>query len=369
MTDQWKWWKDALAGQPVDSEVGKPRAGFWKAPGNEAVAIWYDDDGNACCERQKFDGSRMKPDQIDELYSSASRYPIEEEVYRAVAERGEPWPSEYCTRLTLKEIQAGIVWSPELGRKKLGSDVKPAISAGCAVHEPGTAGPDDPENPRAVPGHNEPPEPLTPDAKLRAEISQVSATVKAWLAGVGGKPRNKPEADHLADYATRFGQLSKSAVDQHKIEKAPILEQGRVIDATWFGLRDNASLARGRCLTIGQEWMDEENARLAEEARKANEEAAAAAAKAAKQYDAPVSAPPPVEPEKITNIGNMRTVATRERPVWVVTDPKAWAAHLLAQPEIAADLLEVLGKIANRRGAAGVANMPGVTKDMKRSAA
>ena len=147
-----------------------------------------------------------------------------------------------------------------------------------------------------------------------------------------------------------------------------MLEQSRAIDAKWFVSRDNAETSRKNCLRTAQDWMDAENARLGVEAARANAEAEASAARAAKQYDAPVSAPPPVEPDRVTGIGNMRTVATRTRTIWTVTDPRAYGAYLLAMKEIPPDLLTTLTTLADRQGKAGV-EMPGVTKENRRSAA
>ncbi|MDR3463301.1 MAG: hypothetical protein P4L76_13400 [Beijerinckiaceae bacterium] len=236
---------------------------------------------------------------------------------------------------------------------------------------------------KAVAGHNGPPEPIlddhptdeepTPDEKLTAEHTALAMGCKAWLEAIGGKPRNKAEADKLGDYATAFGRIKKSAEDQHKVEKAPVLESGRLIDGKWFRTRDNAEGARKRCLTIVQEWIDTENKRLAEETRKANEDAERIAAKHAEQFDAPITAPPPAEPERITSVGSMRAVSTRLREVWVVSDPAAFAAYLCALENPPAELLEVLGKLANKLGASiksgVIKEIPGISPDVKRSAA
>ena len=204
MSDQWLWWREALAGKPVDSEVGNPRSGFWKASKDEPIAIWRDEAGKVCCERVMFGGGeRMHLDKIDELYASASRYPLDEATYDA-ARRGEP-PLGYKTRLSLKEIEAKVVWSLELGRRKVGAEIAAEV-ASKKIAEPQSTPADAPENPVAVIGHNEPPEPLSPDKALAAEIFRTSAGIKIWLKEIGGKPRNKPEADRLADYATTFGQ-------------------------------------------------------------------------------------------------------------------------------------------------------------------
>ena len=280
----------------------------------------------------------MKLDQIDALYSTGSRYPLTEDVYNAV--RAGNVPEGYETRLTLKEIQAGVVWSLELGRKKAGAEVKAAPVAdeppACVV-DPTVAL----DEQIAGIGHNGPPDTISADKAILAEVSALSGQVKTWLGEIDGKPRNKAEADTLADYATRFKALATKSEEARTAEKKPHLEACREIDAKWKRSKDNADGARKRCLEIGQEWMDAENARLKAEADAVNAQAKAAAEKNAQQFDAPVTAPPPVEAEKVSSIG---------------------------MAEIPADLLEAMNKIAQRQGAAGV-DMPGVTKDVKRTAA
>lgn len=359
MTDQWKWWRDALAGKMPDSERGNPRAGFWKGPDHECIAIWYEA-GQVYCERQRFGGgARMTPEQIDDLYGSCSRYPITEEVYRSIVEDGNDPPPGFCTRLTLKEIQAGMVWSLELGLKKLGPVAAPAPEEpAAAADEPAPAGM----------GHNNPPEPMTPEKELAAEISRHATGVKAWLAEIGGKPRNKAEADKVADYATVFGGLAKKAETARVTEKEPHLTACREIDGKWSPVKTNADSARKRCLDIAQAWMDEENARRREEARLAEEAAMKAAEAALRQSDEPIVPLPPAEPAPVTSVGNMRSVSTRTRKVWKVEDPRAYGAYLLALEQIPPDLLDALHKIAQRHGAAGV-NAPGIVLDERKSAA
>ena len=388
--DQWSWWRDALAGKSVDSEVGSPRSGFWKASRDEPIAIWRDDDGKVCCERVMFGGGeRMSLDKIDELYASASRYPLDEATYDA-ARRGEP-PLGYKTRLSVKECQAGVMWSLELGRKKLGAEVAPAeppqSDGGTSLHTMLTALANAPDNPRAVIGDNRPPvetpaeapvaEPVpvghtfaaaerTPDLILTEEVSALGAQVKVWLDSIGGAPRDKAEADIAADYKTKFAALEKKADKARVDEKQPHLDAGRDVDDRWRRPISNAKASKEKCGTIAQDWRNAENARREAAAAIANKEAADAAAKASQQYQAPIDPPAPVQAERVGSLGNTRSVAERAITRWQVDDPRAYATHILAQPgDLPAEIVEALGKVASRRAE----EAPGVSKHVERKAA
>ena len=364
---QWKRWQDAVDhGARVETEPGNPASGFYRnltgqaAPRDvEAVCIYRDETGKLQCIRNVFgDGSRMHDDEIDDLFAKVCLYPVAHEVYVAVAERGEPWPAEYGVggRLTGKDQQAGVAWTPAYGRKRLGLD-KPAAPAQEAA-----------ENPRAVIGGNLPPEATkaaggapggpavdpaatghtiegeqTPDKLAFVAVSALGAETKVYLAGIGGAPRDKEQADEVADFATRFGALGKQAEDARVAEKAPVLAAGRAIDAKWKRPIDDAAANRKTCLALAAAWFAAER-----------ERALAGAA----------ATGPGAKP--VTSVGNLRTVSQRGRAVWTVTDPHAFLAHLAAQDgELPGEIVDALAAVARRQARAA----PGVTKEDRRSAA
>ncbi len=351
--NDWSYWQAALTGQTIQTERGNPRTGFYRSQtGDEVIAIWRGDDGTVCCKRTKFgDGSRMDVDAIDDLFGFVCRYPISHELFQLVDSGGE-LPPEYGTRLSMKEIQAGVAWTPELGRKKLGL--------------PDDADDTPPENPRAVPGDNNPPEELPPEKNLLKRIRTAAERVDAWLKSIGGIPKTKEEADRVADYATKFGNLEKEGDEAFKKEKEPWLEGSRAVDAKWK-FRSEAGTLRKQYLAISNKWIDGEKARLAEEQRKQHEAAKLAAQREAEASGEPVAEIKEPEAPKVT-VGNMRTVSQRERKVWIVTDPVAYANYLACMEPPLTEFLQDLGKYAQRQGAAGVA-APGITLEMKRSAA
>ena len=126
--DQFAEWRGALNGAPLDcGPCGEPTSGFFKRLWRgslEAVAIWRDEEGFLRCKiysevKCSVPLETIDADMIDDILSSCSRYPIDYEVFKAVAYSRETWPPEYRTRLTLKEIQNGTAWTAALGRQKL----------------------------------------------------------------------------------------------------------------------------------------------------------------------------------------------------------------------------------------------------------
>src|ERR1700677_3167987 len=97
------FWKASLAGEKPKMFVDQPELGFYRnavkqrdAKGNNKrvgwspVAVFMD--GDMMTARV---GDRdVTGDALNELWSYIAGNPISEETYRAVAERGEPWPGE-----------------------------------------------------------------------------------------------------------------------------------------------------------------------------------------------------------------------------------------------------------------------------------
>ena len=201
---------------------------------------------------------------------------------------------------------------------------------------------------------------------MTEEVSALGAQVKVWLDGIGGKPRDKAEADIAADFKTKFAALEKKADKARVDEKQPHLDAGREVDDRWRRPISNAKASKEKCGTIAQDWRNAENARREAAAAIANKEAADAAAKASQQYDAKIDPPAPVQAERVGTVGNIRAVGERTNTRWQVDDPRVYGAHLLAQEgELPAEMIEALGVIARRRQA----DAPGLSKHIDRRAA
>ena len=109
MADQYKYWKAALAGERPKMFVDSPEPGFYrsgiyekladkarKRVGWSPVAI-FTQDGLLGIIGRKPDYGTVRGDDLNALWSYCAGNPISEETYRAVAERGEPWPDSHET--------------------------------------------------------------------------------------------------------------------------------------------------------------------------------------------------------------------------------------------------------------------------------
>jgi hypothetical protein len=96
------YWKAALAGEKAHVYVDDPQLGFYrkgiykrdergnkKRTGWDPVAIWIN--GTTLVLTHP-GGDTSDRDRINEVWSYCCANPISEEWYRAVSERGEPWP-------------------------------------------------------------------------------------------------------------------------------------------------------------------------------------------------------------------------------------------------------------------------------------
>jgi hypothetical protein len=352
-TDQLRYWREALEGKCIETEKGSPRAGYYRDQSGKAVyAIWYVD-GIVQCETNKYRdrGESMTADQIDEAFGWICRYPIPFELYsEAIA--GKHLPPEYCTRLSLKEIQACVAWTPALGKQKLvAKDIETFDENG--QERPGI-------------GHNNPPEALPPDQALAKRIHDLGVQLKACLDKIGGAPKTQAEAEILAGYANKFKDFENDAVTAHKAEKQPFLDGGRAVDAKWFApVRDKASASRAKIVTIIHAFEDAENARLAEEARIANEAAKKAAEASARTLDDVPPTAPEIVPEK-AKVSSLRGGTRKVEPI--ITDLKAFLTYCAMLNTIPPDIAEAAERVARKFKAAGV-KAPGMSGEAKGNAA
>lgn len=357
--DNYDRWQQALAGEKLDlGERGDPPCGYFRRSAGrgrwEAFAVFRDDGDVLCCARNLFgNGDGMTVGEIDEMFMG-DVYAVPYDVYVAVAESGADWPPIYTTRLTTAQIKSGTVWTPAIGQAIIDARQMDAPLQDAA------------DNPRAVSGNNNPPEELPIERQFADRINNAATRVKEWLASIGGIPRTKEEADKVAEYATKFGQLHSDAETAFKAEKEPWLKGGREVDAKWR-FRDEAMALRKTYLGIADKWISAEKARLAAEAKKAHDEAVAAAKREADALGEPVAEIAPPKPPKVT-LGNTKTVSQRERKVWIVKDLPAFVGYLLKLDNVPPDLVETCEKIAHRLGSAGV-NAPGIEQEERRSAA
>lgn len=351
MSDEWDFWIEQLSGGAPETTPGRPHSGFYRdryyAPTGDgkkrekrsrAVAIWQQDGEFICAVTAGYQPRHL--DEIDALFSNCCRAPITRELFMSI-QAGDPWPDE-------------------------------VPAADRVVSK----------------GDNNPPEELTPDQALAAEIRVLEKQVREWLLrlpgsdaekGITGKPQTKAEADLCANYATKFGELEKRAIEAHRAEKAPFLEAGRSCDAKWFApVRDAAAELKKKIKAIGDIWLTKENARLAEEARLANEAARKAAEEAAVKDRAEadkIGAPPPpaviveeIKPQRASIGTSGRVITQRTRTVWIIEDLPSVATYFATLEAPPQDLRDTLEKLVGKVSSAGV-KVPGTREDKISSAA
>ena len=141
-TSDYSIWYAALRGERLDYPADAPPAGYYRqgtSKGWELIAIWYDDGVCKAWRSIWGDGSDLDSGRmIGEELSKSFRYPVPWDIWMA-AKAGTPLPPEYQTRLTGKELAAGIICNGELGLKKLAPayDLRAALIASAKEIEEG----------------------------------------------------------------------------------------------------------------------------------------------------------------------------------------------------------------------------------------
>lgn len=321
-TDPWWWWKEACEGRfhPLgDGELvwGYFRARRKGAATDSAVAIWQDSKSGEW--RCHMDGQDYDIDRAREIFNYCKTRPVSVEDYGTRVRTGK-WPND---------------------------------------HE-------------AVIGHNQAPVDDTAEAigeRIDDLIREAKKMIEAGAAG------DKSTADQASDLANTLGEIEGRAVALHKVEKAPILEAGRAIDAKWFNLRDLAAEFKTRLKAVvvtpflkAQADKVAEQQRLQREAADRAAEAAVqaalakgeSAALAAAQARAQVAAEMPVA--RNTAGSSKRSSGLRTVTSANVTDWTALLTHLADNEKVR----EVAQKIADAAAKQGMA-LPGceIVKDQR----
>lgn len=202
------YWREALAGRFGAVHDGHAQYGFYRrrlGRGGpwQAVAIYPRDGGVAATVEGR-------PADPQEIWLWCCQHPISEETYRAVAERGEPWPEE----ATLPEAPP------------------PALS-------------------------NEPADPV------EVLADQISAAAELAAKVVVG---SQLQADQAANLRDRLNQLWDKAELERKREKRPHDEAAKAVQAKWAPMLDKAKAAAGKLRGQLTAWFNKIEAEQAREA-------------------------------------------------------------------------------------------------------
>lgn len=282
----------------------EPRCGFFrkrsKQGPDEPVAIWRDDTGLVALSAGKIVAA-------DDVWTWCCDWPISEETYRAVAERGEAWPDE-------------------------------APSAEVGI------------------GHNS--GDTDPFEALRAELAGEAELVSGFL---GSAVKTQDDADKCGVWAKRIADIAKRADKERETEKAPYLQKCREIDGKWRPVIDDAKNLASRLKKHVEPFLIEQKRKAEEAARKAREEAERQRQEAMKAQDdearaAALKAAQEAERStKATNASAGRTgarVAVRVEKVGVVTDYTVAAVALVEMKH--PDMMRLIDQLANRAARSGM---------------
>jgi hypothetical protein len=126
------------------------------------------------------------------------------------------------------------------------------------------------ENPRAVIGGNQPPEP-TPYEAAEKEISDLYEEARMWLDGA--EVSSQELADGIGNLLSMIRAAEKKADAARAAEKKPHDDAGKAVQARYRPLLDRAQLVQDACKKALAPWL----ARLEKEKREAAEKARAEA--------------------------------------------------------------------------------------------
>lgn len=225
------FWKQSLAGEKPKMFVDDPQLGFYrrgvyekregkarKRVGWEPVAIYFNT-GEGLIGAAIGQNHTTDRDKINELWSYCAGYPISEETYRAVAERGEPWPDSH--------------------------------------EEPEKNGTKMPEE--------------SPAEKIAREIAECQKLLAKYATIESDEQSSKARS-----LQQRFLDLRGEAKKHYEAANRPLLDQQKALRAVWTPLQDAADAASVTLRKAMGGWEDtkrEAARRAEEETRKRQEEA------------------------------------------------------------------------------------------------
>lgn len=348
-SDQYDWWRAALAGVRGEIAPGSPQSGLFRERNGRAVNIWRDENGVLQCWTSS-GYCPTKPDEIDDLFGRVCAYPVPEDVFYAFADDGQPWPKEYTVDLTIRETIAA------------GENVVQALAAKRARNIAAELPVDAAENERAVIGGNNPPEAMFPEQELADRIASLKKRSGDWLKSIGGAPRTQTEADIAANFKVKFIDLETEAETKRKAEKKPHDDAASAVQRRWKPVCDSAEAQKKSLDAIVQAWNRAEQKRLDDEARAETERLRKEAAEAAAANPGlPAVEVRPVHAVRVVSGTTGRGQGTRAvPPVFQITDIRKLAAYFASLDpvphEFMAGCQKVVDRIAKHTALPGVTN-------------
>jgi hypothetical protein len=297
-------WKRRLAGEKITAYL-QPQLedeGYYRRPitekviganghrnGQNRIVGWepvaYFIDGGKLCG---VIGDRdMAENEVGDetLWSYVCRHPITEAVYRAVAERGEPWPDASPAAAFNKDMAKPALTPDQVLDKAMGADADDHQKLETELS--------------AAFGHNSNAEP-----KVEPHIEHAEAIKNAISAAKDMEVKDEASAAVVLGMKNRIAELRLSATKTGKAIYAPIYQQYKTIMGQWTPMIESAEnwekVLDKRYLTwrAAEKKKADESARAAAEAQRLIDEANQRAADRAIAQGIPEPAPevPEVSP-------------------------------------------------------------------------
>lgn len=337
MSDQWAWWREALAGRIGPMQETKLESGFYRHFRGDPVAIWRDAAGGLSVLR---DGAPLLTDDARQAtWLECAKKPITRDAYNARRNSGR-WDGQ-------QEPKAEAPAHAAPARSNVSAD---------------------------------------PYQALINEIEDKLASAAAW---VNAHPRAETaaESDYARNLQAELLALNKRADAMHTVEKAPSLKAGRAVDER-FRFRETVADQAKTLRLVFEQFMVAEDARLRAvaqqkfeaERRAAIIEGQRVAAECAKLFDddpiAALTSPEPALPVMPTapdvvkvKAGGAVGRAAGLRSEWVgeVEDHAKALAHFANNP----DIMILVAKLADKaaKSTKGAVVIPGVKIVERRRAA
>jgi len=342
----YNWWRNALKGEFGPIYESDPQPGYYRMRKGKGgpwvpVAIWAEPAEFAAPSDLNSSGLRLNclvgglDRDAHEVWTWCCRYPVSYEAYVAVAERGEGWPEDLPA-----ELHAEL---ERFDRSRHGDAVRgtslPVTSSGSASASISSST----AISTASIGHNS-----SGVAEAESFIEEIEIVLKSandWLEGLGSIA-SQVEADKAANYAERFSNLETRAEEARTLEKRPVLDLGRQIDAKWKPVIAKASDGKVRMKKALEPYLIAERDRRIARGSNANE----------------------IEPPRAGTSG--RRIGLRSRQVISITDQNALNLHYQTDPRIWLDksVKDLVQKLAETDLMAGL-SIPGASLIEELSAA
>lgn len=340
-------WRQRLAGEkvPTFTEPDENDAGFyrlpikerkqnaagqnngqWKTIGFKPVALFVVDGALVC----QIGAHVVDEDRRNDAWPHFSRNPITEEVWRAVTERGEPWPDFTPPAEPVPEGKTIAQMREE--NPNFDRDLETTFAMADAADAR---------------------EKAAPQIGIKRRLDELKGQVSPFL---------KIESDDQSSLArglqARFLEIRGEAAGHYEQANRPLFEQQKALREIWFPIRDEADACKTEIGNALGGWEDTKRIAAKRAQEKADREARehAEATRLAEEANQPPPPPPPIDkPNLPPPSAQIKAPGVRAAKVTV----KKIVTHIdldrsFAQFRLAPEVSDVLFALAQRAVNAGL---------------